>query len=218
MHLWQLPERRPLDVLRVGSRKKGQLNEIWSVAFSPNSELLTAGDSEGRVHLWFVRGWNPWGKPLIHPRRDQYNIVSEVAFHPSGNILACGMTDGIVQLWNVADRMETAKPTLLGEPLRVYRYENNDGYWRSMNLAFRRDGKVLATAIKKTLRLWDVQKREALGKAQVWEGGDIDGYDSIAFHPEGETLATTSAYGRAITLLNPLNLRKPTATGVGVSI
>ncbi len=217
VRLWQLPERQLLRVLRVGGQKEGELNEIWSVTFSPDGELLAAGDSEGSVHLWFVRGWKPWGKPLIHPRRDQYNIVSEVAFHPSGNILACGMTDGIVQLWNVADRLETAKPSLLGEPLRVYRYEDDDGYWRNMNLAFRPDGKVLATAIKKTLRVWDVEKREALGTAQVWEGGDIDWYGGIAFHPGGVTLATTSSYGRAITLWDLQDLRKPTATGVGVS-
>lgn len=78
----------------------GQLDNVLSVAFSPNGESLATGNDAGTILLWDVT--NPslplqLGKSLIISPK----AVTSVAFSPDGEKLASGDQAGTIRLWDI---------------------------------------------------------------------------------------------------------------------
>ena len=72
---------------------------VNSVAFSPNGDLLAAGDSNGKTYLWDVVA--PHAKPLGAVSDPAPKSVASVAFGPDGRTLATADSDGYVYLWRL---------------------------------------------------------------------------------------------------------------------
>ena len=112
--------------------------------------------------------------------------MHSMALSPDGDILASGSEDMTIRLWD----MHTGehKKTLSGHQHRVY------------SVAFSPDGKTLASGSDdNTVRLWDVDTGETerilTGHAGEFEGLDngpssVEGVKSVAFSPDGKTLAS----------------------------
>jgi WD40 repeat protein len=73
-------------------------------AISPDSKLLAAGHSDGRVYVWELSTGK--ARFTLEGHSDR---VTSVAFSPDGSALASSSADGTVRLWNVA----------IGQPSRV---------------------------------------------------------------------------------------------------
>ena len=103
-------------------------------------------------------------------------MVSSVAFSPDGKTLASGSRDKTIKLWDVATGKET------GHPQGAYR----PGVcpWRSARTARRWPRE----AMDETIKLWDV----ATGKEQATLKGHTSCVTSVAFSPDGKTLASGS--------------------------
>ncbi|RKU22766.1 hypothetical protein C6499_19385 [Candidatus Poribacteria bacterium] len=112
--------------------------------------------------------------------------MHSMALSPDGDTLASGSEDMTIRLWDM--RTGAHKKTLNGHQHRVY------------SVAFSPDGKILASGSDdNTVRLWRVDTGETerilTGHAGEYEGIDngpssIEGVKSVAFSPDGKTLAS----------------------------
>jgi hypothetical protein len=116
-------------------------SEVSVVAFLPaGSQAMTYSD-EGVMRLWEVETGRPVGPPRT------VGASSCRAFSPDGSMLLAGRADGTARLWDVA----TGHP--LGQPL----------FHRSgvVSVAFRGDGRVVATGDDQAAHLWDAPEEVA---------------------------------------------------------
>ena len=69
---------------------------VYSVAFSPDGNMIACGSGDGAVHLWDVHTGEQIATLAGHLER-----VWSVAFSPDGKTLASGSDDGTVLLWRL---------------------------------------------------------------------------------------------------------------------
>lgn len=142
---------------------------IYSVDFSPVDQLLAIGGAGG---LYIMDPNNP---SLSQPFSGiSKNVGLEtVEFSPNGELLAASVGRE-VRVWNVDNKQ------LEG----TFIHSNNVS-----NFAFSPDGSMLVT-VSDTLTLWDVKSQQQIGNI------DQAGVISVAFSPDGWSIATGSNNGR----------------------
>ena len=159
-------------------------NSIEGVAFSPDGELVAAGDIRGAVHLREVRtGRERSGLAIPGLKESEWaGQLSAVAFTPDGKRLAAGGTyDATARLWDVASGRVLAS-------LESFAVPKNSGRMDCvMSLAFAPDGKTIATVgYDHELRLWEV----ATGRLRASLRGHSFDLTAVAFSPDGKTVAS----------------------------
>ena len=161
------------------------MQDVNSLAFSPDGSILASGNDEDAILLWDVNTGE-----LLETFEGHTHGVDSVAFSPDGSILASGSggssvgEGGTIYLWDIATRR--LKNTLkLPNPLAKGRRIT---YTR---VAFSPDGSILASGIyDETIFLW-------IGTELFLETfeGHTDDVTSVAFSPDGSTLASGSEDG-----------------------
>jgi WD40 repeat protein/DNA-binding SARP family transcriptional activator len=125
---------------------------------------------------------------------DAFGVVYAVAVSPDGSTLAAGTSDGEIRLWNINS----------GQLLHIY--PGHKGPVRSV--AFHPNGKILASSGEDhTVRLWQIGVAEDASAGEnintsgegspltgIWQG-HMGRVMSVAFHPSGNMLASTSVDG-----------------------
>ena len=168
------------------------LANVFDVAFSPDGSILASAGADSSIVFWDVASREPIGQPLLGHGAQVVNL----AFSPDGSLLASGSCGqfhtagncigGEITIWDVDRR----------QPVRTLR--NTVGF--SQGLAFSPDGHTLVSndcgqveaagvCLEGLIAVWDVDSGERLdtlsGHSQyVW---------SLAFSPDGKTLASASA-------------------------
>ena len=155
---------------------EGHRGPVWSLSFSTDGETLASASYDATVRVWRVLDGNL--KCTLDGHDDYFNAV---AFSPDGTILASGggtWPSYVTQLWQVHDCT----------PLRTL----EESYAVS-SLAFSPQGDVLASGSYGTgeVGLWRVPE----GSRQTTLGGSAELLQSVAFAPDGATLATGSSHG-----------------------
>jgi serine/threonine protein kinase len=143
---------------------------VYSVAFSPDGQVLASGSDDGTIKLWEVKTGR-----VINSLRGHSNLVSEVAFSPDGKVLASGSYDSTIKLWEVKT----------GRVINSLRGHSN----HVISVAFSPDGKVLASgSYDNTIKLWSVATGREINSLR----GHSDPVHSVAFSPDGKVLASGS--------------------------
>jgi hypothetical protein len=131
-------------------------NDVWGVAFSPDSKTLATACADGFARIYSV----PQGKLLATTATKEANIW-RVVFSPDGALLASASGDAnstSVKVSNAATGAETF--TLVGHTARV----------RAVD--FSPDGKLIATGSRDgTIRIWSAMDGRELNRFAVGYAG-----------------------------------------------
>ncbi len=194
-----LPSLYPGNINNIALKSQWFADEVVSLAFSPDGQLLAAASWDGTVWIWKTDTLlsEPWGRG-----RERYQLshtfgVNSVAFSPDGNYLAFGMSsiEDPLQVLDVTS-LYGSGPVLQDLPVRVL-----DGHSEGIkNVVFTPDGQFLVSAsFDDTVRFWNYKTGQELTV--------IDGYyvEKIAITRDGRTLATAYFDAGYTTILWDLN-------------
>ena len=187
---------------------------VYTVAFSPDGNLIASGGDDNAVILWDVSRRSDIRTLIGHD-----DWVRSVAFSPDGRLLASVAMDGSLKLWDVSsginvtsrkqsDRMEAVAFSLNGEMFatcghidgfidlwslskkRISHTNRISGHRSAVSsISFSPDGLMLASAgDDDTVKLWNVADRSEI-KSIAEHSSDVR---SIAFAPDGKMLASGS--------------------------
>ncbi|HEY7880228.1 MAG TPA: AAA family ATPase [Streptosporangiaceae bacterium] len=154
---------------------------VTGLALSPDGKLVAAIGADDKARLWSVATRRPTGiAAAVGQARDA------LAFSPGGKTFVTVGANGTAALWSVATGhrvgalMSTGAAVSPGRP--------------AVAAAFSPDGRILATAVDGSIRLWDTATRQQIGTPMT--AGPSPAY-AVAFSPDGRTLAAAGADGTA---------------------
>jgi RNA polymerase sigma factor (sigma-70 family) len=165
VYVWNLATGQRLHTLDHGERG------VSCLAFSPDGQILAAGEFASREGKNRIILWNAWpGTKLREFRGDDHGVVS-VAFAPDGRMLAAtGSYSEPLAFWEVASGKK-----LFGLPCAP------NGL-----VAFSPDGKTMAWASRQeSICLWEIASKQVRHKF-------AGRAETLAFSPDGRTLVSGS--------------------------
>jgi WD40 repeat protein len=163
----------------------GPFVPVRSVAFSPDGQTLVTGSEDAKARLWQVSDG-----AILRTFSGHTGKINSVAYSPDGQILATGadshsQNDYAARWWRVSDG------TVLGSVI--------NSRVSVESVAFSPDGQTLAvgegepvdarSASRSTVSLWRISDGVLL---RTFSGPDLYGVYSMAFSPDGQTLATAT--------------------------
>lgn len=175
IYLWDISNGKLLK------KMEGHKNQILSLTFNPDNNMLASGSDGGTIRLWNAQT----GKLAQTISAHGYHDVLSVTFSPDGQILASGGSDDAIRLWSA----QTGK--LL--------YELRGHNQQVTSLAFSPDSKTLVSGSwDKTIRLWSIESGSSLQKRLNHDHT----IHSIAFSSDSKLLASSSRDDEVIHLWN----------------
>ena len=149
---------------------------VYSVAFSPDGNLIASGSDDNNIMLWDVATGEE-----VRIFTGHTAPVTSVAFSPDGKALASGSWDNTVKLWDVATGAEVR--TLKGNNIADTAHE----YFSC--IAFSPDGTLVAAGSwDNTVTLWEISTGKEARTLRIHTAG----VNSVAFSPDGKSLASGS--------------------------
>ena len=162
------------------------------MAWSPDGKTIASACIEERTLDWgttaeyTIRLWNVSTGKNTATLKSNEGQINAVAWSPNGKILASANDDGTIRLWDVTDRKNTA--TL--DP-----GQGEDAF----TVAFSPNGSTLASGSGCSIELWNMISHKNIATLTghscdriTHGGGDTPAVTSVAFRPDGRTLASGS--------------------------
>ena len=157
--VWDINTGNTIDLGHIG---------LTPISFSPDSTMLASGGRRG-VKLWDVNTGRDIANIPIKPR----SSVTHASFSPDDRTLAYRVSgEKFTRLWDVPTQTQTG---IIENP--------SVDYW-----AFSPDGKILASAARHIITLWDVVTGQPIATLE----GPVRSVHHITYSPDGNTLASVS--------------------------
>ena len=182
IHIWNVSTQQPLKNSPLVCQKRPSVSDessyysICRIAFSPDGQLVAAGDDDGNIHLWNMLT----GEQLNAPHRVTRYMEIELcfAFSPDSLHIASSSANSTAKVWNIASRRTIF---LLGDS------ENDE--W-SEAIAYLPGGKIIVTGLTgHSIRLWDAEAGVQLAALH----GHYFTVNSIAWTSDNRSIVTGSA-------------------------
>lgn len=154
----------------------GHTDQINSVTFSPNGQLLASGGNDRVFKIWDVQEKQNIATLKHNSPEGGPSPVISVAFSPNGEMLASAGHQS-VKLWDVSSWIEIA--TL-----------KHDDWVHAV--IFSPNGQFLAAVDGKQIKIWDVNKRQIIARLE----GDINWIGAIAFSLDSQIFASAGSEGK----------------------
>jgi WD40 repeat protein len=161
---------------------QGDIGQIYALDFSPDDTLLAVGGQLG-IQVW---DWHT-GEQILALMDGHSAPVIGLEFSPDGSVMASGGMDSMIVLWDVGTG------SIIGEPLEGHHATVND-------LEFSPNGEILASVgcayeyeeycEGGELILWNLDEDPIGSRIMPIHAHNVW---SLAFSPDGKTLATGSA-------------------------
>jgi WD40 repeat protein len=169
VHVWSFNDRKKLHVL------KGPQAEVRCLAFSADGKRL-ASDGDRMIHLWDPRSGQ--AQAGSGPRSA---AATSLALSPDGARLITNGGGLAAKIWNVSTK-QTIGP--LSDAMVIH------------GLAYSPDGRWIAGAAEKHVRLWDAGS----GQPRLALDGPEEPFTTVAFAPDSSVVAAGSSSGLAVWL------------------
>ena len=188
---------------------EGHSSSINSVTFSPDGQNIASGSRDKTVKLWNLEGQE------LQTFEGHSSSINSVAFSPDGQTIASGSGDNTVKLWNLEGQELSPRESELGSGKQVVIFALSlliqSGLHRLASLLLQdypevQDfwGRALLLKVLKTVHkflkrlgvkkfpdwLWNLE-----GKKRLTFNGHSDEVSSVAFSPDGQTIASASQDG-----------------------
>jgi WD40 repeat protein len=164
-----LLESTTLDTILTMS---GHGNNINSLAFSPDGQMIASGSDDKTIKLWRISDGSEIQTFSGHGNLWVYSVV----FSPDGQMIASGSDDKKIKLWRVSDGSEIR--TLSGHSNSV------------LSIAFSPDGEVIASGSSdSTIKLWRISDGSEIRTLS----GHSNSVRSVAISPDGQMIASGSS-------------------------
>jgi WD40 repeat protein len=172
VHIWSYREKKQLHVIKDLSA------EVNCLAFNPDGTHL-AGNGDRIIHLW-----NAKTGALHAGSRPRTPAHSSVAVSPDGSRLVTNGGGAQVQVWNAGSQAKQEPVLSLTERETVHA------------LAYSPDGKLIAGAAGKYVRLWDASTGSPCRALE----GEKEPFTLVAFSPDSKIVAGAGITGMSVWL------------------
>ena len=174
VNVWKIGKRVP----RASFTPSDEKGEAMVAAFSPTSNLLACGDTEGSLHVWDVSSGNKQHL-LIHKLSNEGDWIKSVAFSATGKQLVSISNRGPkAQLWDLEGGEE------------IHEFPGHHIH----TVAFSPCGGFIAGSLFGEIRLWAASTYETL--LTIRESQGCQKPFALTFSPCGQYLASGESWQR----------------------
>lgn len=198
IRLWDVTN--PAQPTAIGRPLTGHRDGVWSVAFTFDGNTLASGANDNSVRLWSLV--NPGQPAALGPVPNGHTgVVQTVAFSPdNGRTLASGSADATILFSDVSDPHKPGTLARLdtGRTAAVWAVTYSpDGRTLASGSGSGNGGSDTGDGLGRpnTVRLWDLTTPGQPTSLVPPLTGHSGGVMSVAFSPDGHTLASSSEDG-----------------------